>query len=477
MLNDNPDKKPAKPSQTAPQAGSGGMTPPPVEERDARLENDPEAPTSPSGADLLATLLQNPLVWVVALVGITLAVIGMAALQNRQAQSTPPPTSPSTSLTEPTSTPVLMSDCTVVSTMPTPGPTEQSLFPDVSPSDWVRGAPTASVTIVEYSDFQCPFCARIAPVLARLEQEYPNDVRVVFRHFPLLSIHDKAALATQAAEAAGMQGKFWEMHDLLFGRQAEWSSLPAEDFKSWVIARAGELGLDQNKFTADLTSAQAAAVAQKGWEEGQKIGIPGTPFLLVNRRIWPNTVPMDYTNLVAVIKLTLLEKKQFTYCPPMIIDPLRQYTATLHTVKGDIVLELFADKAPLAVNNFVFLARQGWYDGVTFHRVIPGFVAQAGDPTGTGFGGPGYAFKNETSPDLVFDREGLLAMANAGPDSNGSQFFITYAPAENLNGGYTIFGQVISGMEVVKALTPRDPSKNANLPPGDVIQSVIIEEK
>jgi cyclophilin family peptidyl-prolyl cis-trans isomerase len=128
------------------------------------------------------------------------------------------------------------------------------------------------------------------------------------------------------------------------------------------------------------------------------------------------------------------------------------------------------------VNNFVFLARNGWYDGVTFHRVIQDFVAQAGDPSGTGYGSPGYAFSNEIS-DLKFDKAGLVAMANAGPDSNGSQFFITFAPVPRLDGSYTIFGQVISGMEVVKKLSTRDPSGGLDLPPGDVITSVEIEEK
>jgi cyclophilin family peptidyl-prolyl cis-trans isomerase len=160
----------------------------------------------------------------------------------------------------------------------------------------------------------------------------------------------------------------------------------------------------------------------------------------------------------------------------MLIDPLKQYIATIHTEKGDILVELFPDIAPLAVNSFIFLAENGWFDGISFHRVLPGFVAQAGDPTGTGIGGPGYAFRNETSPDLVFDQEGLLAMANSGPDTNGSQFFITYSSSEHLDGLYTIFGRVIEGMEVAKSLTPRNPSQGSDLPPGDEILTITIEE-
>ncbi len=314
-------------------------------------------------------------------------------------------------------------------------------------------------------------------MLARIQKEFPHDVRIVYRHFPLLSVHDKAALATQAAEAAGLQGKFWEMHDLLFERQDDWRDLSPKQFQDWLMARAAELGLDTARFGADLYSERMLSIAQKAWDEGVKIGMPGTPFLLHNGEIWPANVPMNLVNLSTVVRLDLLEKRQFTQCPPMIIDVSREYVAILHTEKGDITIELFPDKAPLAVNNFVFLARQGWYDGVTFHRVIKGFVAQAGDPSGTGYGSPGYAFINEISPDLKFDRPGVVGMANAGPDSNGSQFFITLAPAEHLNGGFTIFGRVIAGMEVVQSLTPREPSLTMDLPPGDQILSVEIQEK
>ena len=126
------------------------------------------------------------------------------------------------------------------------------------------------------------------------------------------------------------------------------------------------------------------------------------------------------------------------------------------------------------MNSFVFLAREGYFNGVTFHRVLDGFMAQGGDPTGTGMGGPGYEFENEDS-DLTFDKEGVVAMANAGPDTNGSQFFITFGPTPQLNGGYTIFGQVIEGMDVVNAITRRDPDTNPSFA-GDAIESITITE-
>jgi cyclophilin family peptidyl-prolyl cis-trans isomerase len=311
--------------------------------------------------------------------------------------------------------------------------------------------------------------------MAQLTANYPEDVRFVYRHFPLASIHDKALVAAQAAEAAGLQGKFWEMHDFLFANYNAWAGLPADQFPGWLMENATDLGLDMDQFETDLTSDAIVAIAQNAWDYGQQIGFPGTPLVAINNI--PYQGSLDYASFERIIQANKLTNRQYTSCPPMVIDPLKQYTATIVTEKGDIVLELFPDVAPMTVNSFVFLANQGWYDGVTFHRVLPGFMAQGGDPSGSGMGGPGYAFKNEISSDLTFDRAGLLAMANSGPDTNGSQFFITYGPTSHLDGSYTIFGEVVDGMDVVEALTPRDPSQGGDLPSGDTILTIKIEEK
>lgn len=171
-----------------------------------------------------------------------------------------------------------------------------------------------------------------------------------------------------------------------------------------------------------------------------------------------------------------LTAKQWSSPPAMTIDVNKQYLADVKMAKGgDFVIQLYPQKAPITVNNFVFLARQGFFNGVTFHRVLEGFMAQGGDPTGTGQGSPGYEFKNETS-DLTFDKSGVVAMANSGPDTNGSQFFITFNPQPQLNGGYTIFGQVISGMDVVNAITRRNPDQKPTFQ-GDAMESVTISEK
>lgn len=169
--------------------------------------------------------------------------------------------------------------------------------------------------------------------------------------------------------------------------------------------------------------------------------------------------------------------KQYAEYPPMVIDSSKKYFAAFKMAKGgEFTAELFADKAPLTVNNFVFLARDGYYDGTTFHRVLEGFMAQGGDPTGTGTGGPGYRFADEINDDLKFDSEGILAMANSGPNTNGSQFFITYGPTPWLDGLHTIFGRVIEGMDVVKGLTLRDPEQFPDYE-GDVIETITIREE
>jgi cyclophilin family peptidyl-prolyl cis-trans isomerase len=167
---------------------------------------------------------------------------------------------------------------------------------------------------------------------------------------------------------------------------------------------------------------------------------------------------------------------QWSSPPPMTIDTTKQYFATVKMAKGgEFVIQLYPDKAPITVNSFVFLAQQGFYNGTTFHRVIDGFMAQGGDPTGTGTGGPGYQFVNEKN-DLAFDKPGVVAMANSGPNTNGSQFFIMFGSYGLLESDYTIFGQVISGMDVVNGITRRDPQTNPTSP-GDAMASVTISTK
>ncbi len=197
-----------------------------------------------------------------------------------------------------------------------------------------------------------------------------------------------------------------------------------------------------------------------------------------------------FLTLVAIIFLVMLavvscgekapesapaaKPKSYSSPPPMSIDTSKQYTAIIETEKGDMVAELFAKDVSVTVNNFVFLAREGFYDGSTFHRVIPGFMAQGGDPTGTGMGTAGYHFDDEFTGHK--HDAGVLSMANSGPNTNSAQFFITFTPQHGLDGKHTVFGRLIEGMDVLESLTPRDPTQNPQFE-GDKILQITIEER
>lgn len=414
-------------------------------------------------------------------------------------------------------------------------------YPPVGEDDWVDGDPKAPVTIIEYSEPQCPYCSVFEPNVLAMKKEHPEAVKLVYRHFPLTSIHDKSMLGSQAMEAAGRQNEenFFSMKNLLFDKQAEWSGLTPEKFEEWLVEQSKSLGLNEKQFTEDLKDQAIIDKINDSFESGIKVGVRGTPTVIIQGinyhgardpdSLWAiveaimaaqETYSKDYLANFAqlkidspaslqsmiekyealraeygddldkyplsiagspdlfdtIIKFVNLKDRMYDSCPEFTIDRDRQYFATLKTDKGDIIIELFADKAPTAVNSFIFLAKEGWYDNVPFHRVIPGFLAQTGDPSGSGFGIPGYTFGNEIS-DLLYDKPGVVGMANSGPDTNGSQFFITYDKIPELNGKYTIFGQVIEGFDVLEDLTPRDLSQSGDIPEGDKVLTITIEEK
>lgn len=159
-----------------------------------------------------------------------------------------------------------------------------------------------------------------------------------------------------------------------------------------------------------------------------------------------------------------------------VLEAGKDYMAVVESSKGRMVLDLFQDDAPMTVNNFVFLAKNKYYDGIIFHRVLDNFMAQTGDPTGSGRGGPGYKFGDETDNGKMHDSKGILSMANAGPGTNGSQFFITFLATPHLNGNHTVFGKVVEGADVLDQLTRIDPSRPSGVSP-DKMESVYIVEK
>jgi len=336
------------------------------------------------------------------------------------------------------------------------------------------GKVDAPVTIIVFSDYQCPPCAFLDASLIQIRLTHSNDVRVIYFHAPQTE-RDKDYLAIQAVEAADLQGKFWEMHNLLFEKQVEWSALNPGDFEAWAKAQAAGLGLDATRFQSDFEGPVVADRLQQAIQFTAGVQPFSLPWLYVNSASRYTSLA-DFASLDSVVRIYALTARQFSACPARSIDPLKQYIVTLHTAKGDVVLQLYPEKAPQAVNNFVFLARNDWYNGITFYRVLPDNWVMTGDPSETGLGNPGYLFETEIVSGLRFNQPGRLAMDNDGPDTNGSRFFITLAPAPQLDGQYTIFGQVLSGLDVLSTLTPRNPQPGIVLPPGDELISVTIEE-
>ncbi len=319
-------------------------------------------------------------------------------------------------------------------------------------------------------------------MLEGLKANNGDNLRLVYRNFPLITIHDKAQLTAEAAEAAGAQGKFWEMHDILFQKQQEWSAKPKDGLIDVLAGYAKEAGVkDIDKFTNDLKNGVYSAKVKADYDAAGKANLPGTPTFFINQVSYPvDSMGMSYEALSLYIKIMELKQQknwQWYKQPEQVVDPAKKYTATIKTDKGDIVVDLYPDTAPLNVNSFVFLAQKGWYKGLTFHRVLPQFVAQGGDPTGLGFGFPGYHCTDEVTPTRTFDSAGMVALANSGPNTNGSQFFITFQATPQLNAGFTIIGKVTKGLDVAQSLTPRDPQTNPLAPPGDKIIDITIEEK
>ena len=314
-------------------------------------------------------------------------------------------------------------------------------------------------------------------VLAQVLADFGDEMNLVYRHFPLSSIHDKAILSAEASEAAGAQGGFWEYHDILYERQQEWAGQSVDQAKETFISYAEELGLDTKQFATDLDEGTYRDLVEQAAQAAQAAQLRGTPSIAVNGYLFPlqSQIPFNREGIEFFASLARLAERQFDP-PSQIIDSAQDYQATISTEKGDIVIDLFQDTAPTNVNSFVFLAQNGWYDDITFHRVLEGFMAQTGDPSGSGIGWPGYRCEDEVTSARTFDKAGIVALANSGPNTNGGQFFITFGPTPYLNEGFTIIGQVASGQDVVEAITLRDPDQAPDFA-GDKLMTIIVTEK
>jgi cyclophilin family peptidyl-prolyl cis-trans isomerase len=239
------------------------------------------------------------------------------------------------------------------------------------------------------------------------------------------------------------------------------------------VEAAAELGLNIESFEEDLREGRYAENMEAAFQEALASGLAGTPTMFINGellRLGPDLVALE-----AAVRLKRLEARQYGAYPPMDIDPQGEYRATLRLSTGDVRIRLLPKIAPKAVNSFVFLARESWFDGMPIHRVIPGVLVETGDPTGTGFGGPGYHFGLETDADFTFDAPGMVAMSSSGPGTNGSIFFISLEPMPELNGSRTIFGRVISGLDLLSGLAAREPSRDLLSDPEAFVQGISIE--
>ena len=346
-------------------------------------------------------------------------------------------------------------------------------IPRVSSDDWRLGPDGASLELLVYADFQSPNAAFGLADLLGVYDRHPEEIQLVFRHYPILPEYDKDSLAGQAVEAAGRQGLFWDMLRTLATRYPEWSVLPPEGFRQWLAEEASGVGLDPVAFAADLDGGRFAPLMVEAFQEASEAGIPGVPTVFFNGV--PLRLSLTALNLESVVRLELLAQDQYDEPPPMEIDPTHGYTAFLELDQGEVVLQLLPQAAPAAVNSFIFLARQGWFDGMTFFRVEPGALVESGDPSDTGFGDPGYHLPDEIDPAWTFDEAGVAALSSVGPGSGGSRFFISLQPLSLLNGSRTIFGRVVEGLDLLGDLPARDPALDLLSPDAVVIRRVRIE--
>jgi cyclophilin family peptidyl-prolyl cis-trans isomerase/protein-disulfide isomerase len=402
------------------------------------------------------------------------AALLLVACAPRASSPTPAPTAWVPIPLSTASTPAIPSTPSASAAPVTPLPTLAPIAP-ITDADWTRGPADAPITLLLYSDFDCHACADLALVLHELQALHPDDIRLVFRDFPLLTIREKSALAAQAAASASEQGHFWEMHDLLFTRYDEWSALTLEEFSSWLIRVAPSADVDASALSNDLQTRRFEIYVADAYNQAVAAGIPGAPYLFFNRDLF--MLPPTLVNLEANVRLTLLTERQFASPPDFNLDLTADYYARIRLNIGEVILDLYEDSAPQAVNSFVFLAQSGWYDGTPAFRVVRGQYVEFGDPTGTGLGTSGYSYGLESSPAVTFDQPGVVGVAGDDPSTNGSRFFVALTALPMYDGERTVLGQVVSGLDLLDSLTARDPLTDLLVDPQAVILNVVIEAR
>lgn len=360
-------------------------------------------------------------------------------------------------LTRCTGTPPAVSTARVSETQETllPIPTQPScrVLASVTPTphqatyllegDHRYGPINAPLTLVVYGDYQCEPCARLDATLWRLMEEYPGALLLVYRHFPLLPLNDKALMAVQAVEAASRQGRFWEAHRYLYTHQAEWRDMAPEAFPDYLLSMAQTLALDLARFTQDLTDPDIQALAYRAWKAGQALGLEAAPTLFLNGEWFPG--PPTYEALRTVVALNQLEQRRFTACPPWRVHFDHLYLLDLRLPQDLVVLRLEPQWAPQGVNAVVFLAQEGWYQGMGIYDVVPGQALYLGDPSNTGYGHPGFLIPWEAP--AVGLRSGRVVLLPESPGWNSPRMAILLDEVPAWENQVTVIGEVVQGMD------------------------------
>jgi cyclophilin family peptidyl-prolyl cis-trans isomerase len=348
---------------------------------------------------------------------------------------------------------------------------------NVGADERIFGNKDAVVTLIEYGDFQCPGCASLHPQIKTVMNAVSDTLRLVFRHYPL-PIHDKAVVAARGAEAAALQGKFWEMQDLLYTKQSEWEKKPAAEISATLKAFAKELKLNEQKFETDLASAAVAARVERDAKSGNAMKVSGTPSLFIDGRPLPleafssPTIISDVKTYIgeASKRVSSANKKTFNFeKAETVIESGANYVMTVKTTKGDIVIDLDTKSAPVNVNSVAFLAQKEYYNNTPIFNNFPdpGVVLLG---TSTLQGNPGYDC--ETEPGGTFDTPGKVALNLSTESRNTMQLVFVYNPAAQLSGRFTVIGTISQGLEIAKSLKGPEGDTKA-----DSIVSVTVSKK
>ncbi|MBQ6518108.1 MAG: peptidylprolyl isomerase [Anaerolineaceae bacterium] len=339
----------------------------------------------------------------------------------------------------------------------------KAILGEITEDDWAIGPEDALMTLVEYADFQCPYCSRAGLIALEFQAAHPDEVRYVYRHFPL-SFHEKAPMSAYAADAAGKQGLFFDAEEWLYETQSDWTYIETlDEFDAWLRENIQTAlpELDFEQWETDYESEEVRNVVDGSFDKVAATNlISGTPTFFANfyQTSYEPAVLEQY------IDLFKMQKNYRTACPVMSVEEGKEYRAVLHTSTGDVVIDLLSADAPNLVSNFMQLAKDGYYNGNSFHNVVTGFIAQTGDPSATGVGLTGYYLDDENLNNAAFTKPGAVAMANTGENKNSSQFFIAQDLVTYFYDGYAAQNPDLSEDELNTRVQARLDAMDARYP-------------